>query len=584
MSSERPHAGDKSDPGNSPSQPRRVTRLLLRNGSRGPSPEPMLNDEEKDREVSNTTENYTAAEVAGLENVGSETMNQLLESTFDSESNNNGPGTTIGQDSKSLRDENVNATDRPSTTSTSGPLLLDRQEVENIGKDTESNYIPTQADDTIADTSREKAIHGGDTQNDKNANIHRVHIPQDRNTDSGDLISNESAENGDPDSNEVQPEQSAVLSTISEHTEGKTAGEAGQDDRETMTVNDLTEDNNAEVDSNKTARRESLSASEDEIHAPIHRLMPAAPNELEDDEPTSTARGRKRASLGKNEEVPSKRTHVNDKPQPESTPGTEDENNPPEIGGIRSERAKKRVNGNLIERLWNPLNSDVLRILQRLMTISMGKSVERYSMKTKFGQVRIREAQKALSSAWFDNNSARTFISRLAASNLPPLTSMQPTRSATAGNLSGSQVLEYDQLVNYKQKLETYLLAEISQLQDLELHYNNLKNSYELDLKYLNEFKKTTSINEQRMHDEIIKKKQELQLDSIGSSSDNIKLDEETEHQPILGSKFNANNDPDTREVLKLLNKHLSIMSTNTQALSTLNDRIEMLFNVLEML
>ncbi|KAK7683883.1 hypothetical protein QCA50_012854 [Cerrena zonata] len=312
MSSQLPHAGDKSDPGNSPSQPRRVTRLLLRNSSRGPSPEPMLNDEEKDREVSNTTENYTTAEVAGLDNIGSETVNQLLESTVDSESHNNGSGTTIGQDSKGLRDENVDATDLPR-----GHLLLDRQEVENIEKDTESNYIPTQADDTIADTSREKAIHGGDTQNDKHANIHGVHAPQDRDTDTGDLISNESAKNGDSDLNEVQPEQSAVLSTISEHTEDKTSGETGQDVGETKTVNDLTEDNNAEADSNKTARRESLSASEDEIHAPIHRPMPSAPNELEDDEPTSTARGRKRASLGKNEEAPSKRAHIVPKMKPQ---------------------------------------------------------------------------------------------------------------------------------------------------------------------------------------------------------------------------------------------------------------------------
>ena len=73
---------------------------------------------------------------------------------------------------------------------------------------------------------------------------------------------------------------------------------------------------------------------------------------------------------------------------------------------------------------------------------------------------------------------------------------MQSTSKSIDNSLD---ILDYDQLTRRTQFLETYLLAELKQLSDLETYYSDLEMIYNLDLNYLNEFKKTTEINKSKM-------------------------------------------------------------------------------------
>ena len=54
-----------------------------------------------------------------------------------------------------------------------------------------------------------------------------------------------------------------------------------------------------------------------------------------------------------------------------------------------------------------------------------------------------------------------------------------------------ADVLSYDSLTRKRTVLETYLLAELKQLQELENHYNQSLLAYKLDLEYLKKFKST---------------------------------------------------------------------------------------------
>ena len=75
-----------------------------------------------------------------------------------------------------------------------------------------------------------------------------------------------------------------------------------------------------------------------------------------------------------------------------------------------------------------------------------------------------------------------------------------------------ADVLSYDSLTRKRTVLETYLLAELKQLQELENHYNQSLLAYKLDLEYLKKFKSTVKNNELKYNEELERKREELNL------------------------------------------------------------------------
>lgn len=257
---------------------------------------------------------------------------------------------------------------------------------------------------------------------------------------------------------------------------------------------------------------------------------------------------------------------------------------PEPIPGVKRMKYNKKIPATLMERHWDPLPAESKASLERLMLIALNRTLEKYTPGKKSEDVRIRETQKMLAENWLNKNVHKSFLARLEATSLPPLATMKGlSRGAGSSQQISSEFLGLDQLSRKKNYLETYLLAELKQLLELELHYKNLEASYQLDVKYLAEFKKTTAKNELKMQQEITKKRADFNLDSYEKKFEGISLAESSNHL-ISKSNFNPDVDPDTTEVNQLLNRHLSSLLNNTQALTSLNDKVEVLYNYLDMM
>lgn len=256
----------------------------------------------------------------------------------------------------------------------------------------------------------------------------------------------------------------------------------------------------------------------------------------------------------------------------------------PEVPGAKRMKYKKKIPANLMERFWDPLPDESKASLERLMLIALNRTLEKYTPGKKSEDVRIRETQKMLAENWLNKNVPKSFLARLDATNLPPLTSMKGfSRVANSADQLSTEFLGLDQLSRRKKYLETYLLAELKQLLELEIHYNSLEMSYQLDVKYLAEFKKTTAKNEQKMQQEIAKKRAAFNLDSYRKQPEGISLAEKSDDF-LSSTSFNPNTDADTKEVNQILHKHLASLLANTQGLRALNDKIEVLYNYLDMM
>lgn len=254
------------------------------------------------------------------------------------------------------------------------------------------------------------------------------------------------------------------------------------------------------------------------------------------------------------------------------------------IPGVKRMKYNKKIPATLMERHWDPLPTESKASLERLMLIALNRTLEKYTPGKKSEDVRIRETQKMLAENWLNKNVHKSFLARLEATSLPPLATMKGlTRGAGSSQQISSEFLGLDQLSRKKNYLETYLLAELKQLLELELHYKSLEASYQLDVKYLAEFKKTTAKNELKMQQEITKKRADFNLDSYEKKPEGITLTEPSDCF-VAKSNFNPDVDPDTTEVNQLLNKHLSSLLNNTQALTSLNDKVEVLYNYLDMM
>ena len=133
-----------------------------------------------------------------------------------------------------------------------------------------------------------------------------------------------------------------------------------------------------------------------------------------------------------------------------------------------------------------------------------------------------------------------------------------------------ADVLSYDSLTRKRTVLETYLLAELKQLQELENHYNQSLLAYKLDLEYLKKFKSTVKNNELKYNEELERKREELNLSVQNKNPDDIYL-------LSTDNDFDPETDDDTKFILETIQENLF-----QSKLKNLNDKLEVLCNVLD--
>lgn len=113
-----------------------------------------------------------------------------------------------------------------------------------------------------------------------------------------------------------------------------------------------------------------------------------------------------------------------------------------------------------------------------------------------------------------------------------------------------ADVLSYDSLTRKRTVLETYLLAELKQLQELENHYNQSLLAYKLDLEYLKKFKSTVKNNELKYNEELERKREELNLSVQNKNPDDIYL-------LSTDNDFDPETDDDTKFILETIQENL---------------------------
>ncbi|KAK6464445.1 CENP-Q, a CENPA-CAD centromere complex subunit-domain-containing protein [Scheffersomyces coipomensis] len=251
---------------------------------------------------------------------------------------------------------------------------------------------------------------------------------------------------------------------------------------------------------------------------------------------------------------------------------------------------KKKIPARIIDEFWEPLNKSSLSSFESILNIALTRTLERYGdnlVNRKNGKLTKKtvEAQRIITKTWINSQDSKSLLSRLSVTKVPTNDSVSKEFKS---NQDDNNILSFDQLLRRKKFLETYLGAELKQLQQLEKTYNELNINYQLDSKYLQDFKKTTLLNINNMQRELNDKRRgnnipladEIETD-VNAIND-LNLQKETSSSGK--NHFNPNTDEDTKELLTTLNKHLTNMTTNTKGLKTLNEKLETLYNILDML
>ncbi|ODV78366.1 uncharacterized protein CANTADRAFT_52854 [Suhomyces tanzawaensis NRRL Y-17324] len=218
-------------------------------------------------------------------------------------------------------------------------------------------------------------------------------------------------------------------------------------------------------------------------------------------------------------------------------------------------KTSKRIPGKVIDRFWEPLDRGNLASLDRILNICLTKAMERYEGS------KLTAAQRILTHTWTSDN-PRSFKSRLNTTKVPLTT--------TLGKVDDP--LSLDQVLRRKTFLETYLLAELKQLSELQKHYQEQEIAYKLDLDYLEELRKTTSIHQMKMDKDTKPLDLEPVKENIGLAS--------TENPKV----FDPDTDEDTKRILDSLSKHFKSIKKNTEQLTLFNDRLEVVYNILDVL
>lgn len=247
---------------------------------------------------------------------------------------------------------------------------------------------------------------------------------------------------------------------------------------------------------------------------------------------------------------------------------------PFDIASIRSEKQTKRVPGKLIDKFWKELDPQTLTALDKIIGISINKTIERYRTKDSTLNKKMVETERILYKTWLSLAANKSFRKRLSVTKFPRINSMH-TGMSNKGD-ENAAILNYDRLVRRKNFLETYILAELKQLNELQNYYNKLKLSYESDHKYLNEFKRTVAINQSKMSNELMNHelKYEKSTDDINLSTSSIKMHRNSE------TSFNPNTDSTVKSLLQSLSENIDKIDVSD--LVDLKDRLQSFENYLD--
>lgn len=218
------------------------------------------------------------------------------------------------------------------------------------------------------------------------------------------------------------------------------------------------------------------------------------------------------------------------------------------LAGVEREKYKKRVAGKIIDKLWTHLDPEASKSFEKLCNMSMNKVLERYQRGGQ--QEKVTETQRVLANHWLSDRMPRSFLARLNVTKLPPTKSLQVRMKGIRSE--DFDPLNLDQVLHKKTVCETYLSAETTQLEELEAYFHSAKSTYELDLKYLNEFKKTTSTLQSQIANERSQMQKLLHLNP-DSKPDNINV-----ATPIATSVFDPNEDDQTRKLLETIENEIT--------------------------
>ena len=220
---------------------------------------------------------------------------------------------------------------------------------------------------------------------------------------------------------------------------------------------------------------------------------------------------------------------------------------------------KQRISTAVIEKFWQPLDSVNSQSMDNIMNVALLKTLDELHSKV----------SRSITNVWFNSANPESFKSRLSQTKLPPPSSMYSSKLRIRAN-EVADVLSYDSLKRKRTVLETYLLAELKQLQELENHYNQSLLAYKLDLEYLKKFKSTVKNNELKYNEELERKREELNLSVQNKNPDDIYL-------LSTDNDFDPETDDDTKFILETIQENLF-----QSKLKNLNDKLEVLCNVLD--
>lgn len=220
---------------------------------------------------------------------------------------------------------------------------------------------------------------------------------------------------------------------------------------------------------------------------------------------------------------------------------------------------KQKISTAVIEKFWQPLDSVNAQSMDNIMNVALLKTLDELHSKV----------SRSITNVWFNSANPESFKSRLSQTKLPPPSSMYSSKLRIRAN-EVADVLSYDSLKRKRTVLETYLLAELKQLQELENHYNQSLLAYKLDLEYLKKFKSTVKNNELKYNEELERKREELNLSVQNKNPDDIYL-------LSTDNDFDPETDDDTKFILETIQENLF-----QSKLKNLNDKLEVLCNVLD--
>lgn len=247
---------------------------------------------------------------------------------------------------------------------------------------------------------------------------------------------------------------------------------------------------------------------------------------------------------------------------------------PENPAGVKQEKIRRRVAAKVIDKFWTPLDADAFQSLENLCNISLNKVLERYDGVPN-PQTKVEETQRVILNNWLSTRHPKSFLARLQVTKLPPLKSLLVRMKGVRAN--GVDALNIDQVLRQKKVSESYLLAELEQLKSLETYYNSLKAMYELDAKYLQDFKKSTSALQAEHAKDKRTKMAELHLEPLGAAYDDIGLLK----MSAPGKKFDPNTDSDVLLILQEIDTKVSARNFPTKKLLDFGDQLDSIYSKL---